>query len=58
MVLQKNRDFLSNALKTLENYMQLTAKLAAILPQQSGTGKNGVWKKQDIVVETEGQYPK
>ncbi|TLU83613.1 MAG: DUF3127 domain-containing protein [Chlorobium sp.] len=38
--------------------MQLTAKLATILPEQSGTGKNGVWKKQDIVVETEGQYPK
>lgn len=38
--------------------MQLTAKLAAILPEQSGTGKNGTWKKQDIIVETDGQYPK
>jgi len=25
---------------------------------QTGTGKNGQWKKQDIIVETEGQYPK
>ncbi|MBL0131299.1 MAG: DUF3127 domain-containing protein [Chitinophagaceae bacterium] len=38
--------------------MQLTAKLIQILPLQTGTGKNGVWKKQDIIVETEGQYPK
>lgn len=38
--------------------MQLTAKLIQILPLQSGTGKNGQWKKQDIIVETEATYPK
>jgi len=38
--------------------MQLTAKLIQKLPLQSGTGKNGEWKKQDIIVETDGQYPK
>src|SRR6185295_10130134 len=38
--------------------MQLTAKLVQLLPLQTGTGKNGQWKKQDIIVETEGQYPK
>lgn len=38
--------------------MQLTAKLVQILPLESGMGKNGEWKKQSIVVETEGQYPK
>lgn len=38
--------------------MQLTAKLTQILPIQIGTGKNGEWKKQDIIVETDGQYPK
>jgi hypothetical protein len=38
--------------------MQLTAKLTQLLPLQTGTGKNGPWKKQDIIVETEGQYPK
>jgi len=38
--------------------MQFTAKLIQILPLQSGTGRNGEWKKQDIIVETEGQYPK
>ena len=38
--------------------MQLTAKLTQLLPVQTGTGKNGEWKKQDIIVETDGQYPK
>ena len=38
--------------------MQLTAKLTQLLPIQTGTGKNGDWKKQDIIVETDGQYPK
>ncbi len=38
--------------------MQLTAKLIQLLPLQTGAGKNGQWKKQDIIVETEGQYPK
>ncbi|MCR6720152.1 MAG: DUF3127 domain-containing protein [Chitinophagaceae bacterium] len=38
--------------------MQLTAKLTQVLPLQTGAGRNGEWKKQDIIVETEGQYPK
>jgi hypothetical protein len=38
--------------------MQLSAKLIQLLPLQSGTGKNGQWKKQDMIVETDGQYPK
>ena len=38
--------------------MQLTAKLTKLLPIQTGTGKNGEWKKQDIIVDTDDQYPK
>ena len=38
--------------------MQLTTKLTQILPIQIGTGKKGEWKKQDIIVETDGKYPK
>src|SRR5690349_19202016 len=38
--------------------MQLSAKLIQLLPLQSGTGKNGQWRKQDVIVETDGQYPK
>jgi hypothetical protein len=38
--------------------MELKAKLIQLLPLQSGEGKNGPWKKLDIIVETESQYPK
>lgn len=38
--------------------MELKGKLIQLLPLQTGTGKNGEWKKQDVIVETEGQYPK
>jgi len=38
--------------------MQLTAKLIEVLAIQTGQGKNGEWRKQDIIVETDGQYPK
>lgn len=38
--------------------MQLTAILIQLLSFQSGESKNGTWKKQDIIVETDGQYPK
>jgi hypothetical protein len=29
-----------------------------LLPEQSGTGKNGPWKKQDVIVETGGRFPR
>lgn len=38
--------------------MIITAKLIHLLPIQKGEFKNGQWKKQDIIVETDGQYPK
>ena len=38
--------------------MLFRSKLVQLLAVQSGTGKNGQWKKQDIIVETEGTYPK
>jgi hypothetical protein len=38
--------------------MQLLAKLVQVQPIQSGEGKNGTWKKQDIIVETDGSFPK
>ncbi len=28
------------------------------MPPQTGQGKNGPWKKQDIILETDGTYPK
>ncbi len=38
--------------------MQLIARLVQVLPLQSGTGTNGEWKKQDIIVETDADFPK
>ncbi len=35
--------------------MELKGRIVAILPLQTGQGKNGEWKKQDYVIETEGQ---
>jgi len=38
--------------------LELTGKLVAKLPQQSGQGKNGTWVKQEFVMETQDQFPK
>lgn len=38
--------------------MEISGKIIAILPLQSGQGKNGEWKRQDYVIETHDQYPK
>ena len=38
--------------------MEITGRIIQLLPLQTGQGKNGVWKKQDFVIETDGQYPK
>jgi len=38
--------------------MEITGKIISLLPLQKGQGKNGEWKKQDVVVETSSNYPK
>ncbi len=38
--------------------MEIKGKLIHVLAVQTGEGKNGTWKKQDFVIETDGQYPK
>lgn len=38
--------------------MELNGKVITILPQVTGEGKNGQWKKQEFVIETGDQYPK
>ena len=38
--------------------MEVTGKIVKVLPLQTGEGKNGQWKKQEFVIETEGKYPK
>lgn len=36
----------------------ITGKVTKILEEQSGTSKNGPWRKQDFILETEDRYPK
>jgi len=38
--------------------MEITGRIIGVLPLQTGQGKNGVWKKQEFILETPGQYPK
>ncbi len=38
--------------------MELSGPIISILPEQSGEGRNGPWRKQEFIIETEGQYPR
>lgn len=39
--------------------MELSGKVYKVLPVESGEGKNGTWKKQQVVIEIDnGKYPK
>jgi len=38
--------------------MQLIGKLANVLPEVKGNGKNGTWSKKDIIISTDDRYPK
>jgi len=38
--------------------MELAAKVIDILPEQKGSGRNGEWRKQSFILETQEQYPK
>jgi hypothetical protein len=38
--------------------MELNGKIIQIMPEQSGNGRNGTWRKRDYIVETPGNYPK
>lgn len=38
--------------------LQIKGKVIDILEEQSGESQNGPWRKQDFILETEGNYPK
>ena len=39
--------------------LEITGKLVQVHPEQTGTGKNGNWVKQNFIIETpHEQYPK
>jgi hypothetical protein len=38
--------------------LELQGKLVQINPEQTGTGKNGTWVRQEMIIETAEQFPK
>jgi len=38
--------------------MEISGTVIDILPEVNGQGKNGVWRKQEFIIETPSQYPK
>lgn len=38
--------------------MEFKGKVIDVLPEEKGQGKNGEWRKQSYIFETQEQYPK
>ena len=38
--------------------LRITGKITQILEEISGEGRNGPWRKQEFILQTEGDYPK
>jgi len=38
--------------------LEITGKVQQLLQEQTGSGRNGQWVRQDFIVETEEQYPR
>lgn len=38
--------------------LEVEGKVVQILDPITGEGRNGPWRKQEIIIETQGQYPK
>jgi hypothetical protein len=38
--------------------LELKATVIQINPEINGQGRNGTWRKQEVIVETKSQYPK
>lgn len=38
--------------------MELSGTVLSLLPEVSGQGKNGTWRKQEFILEIPSQYPK
>ncbi len=38
--------------------MEINGRIIALLPEKSGQSDRGPWRKQEYVLETDGQYPK
>ncbi len=38
--------------------MEINGKIIELLPEKTGETGNGPWRKQEYILETDGQYPK
>jgi len=38
--------------------LKIVGTVTQMLPEAGGEGKNGPWRKQEFILETEGNYPK
>ncbi len=38
--------------------MEINGKIIELLPEKTGQSANGPWRKQEYILETDGQYPK
>ena len=38
--------------------MEINGKIIQLLPEVSGESAKGPWRKQEYIIETDGQYPK
>ncbi len=38
--------------------LKITGTIKQVLEEASGEGRNGPWRKQEFILETEGNYPK
>ena len=38
--------------------MEINGKIIELLPEKSGQSANGIWRKQEYILETNSQYPK
>jgi hypothetical protein len=38
--------------------MEINGKIIELLPEKTGESGNGPWRKQEFILETDGQYPK
>lgn len=37
---------------------EIKGRVIEVLPEQTGQGKKGQWRKTEFIIETKGQYPK
>lgn len=48
----------SRSLKKTTMDLAITGTVTQLLPEQSGESRNGPWRKQEFIIETEGNFPK